>query len=40
MEKEFAGLKLELQQGDIAKQKDITAVVNAANAQLRIGGAT
>jgi len=29
---------LELIQGDIASQKDITAVVNAANAELRIGG--
>lgn len=38
MKKEVAGLKLELREGDIAKQKDITAVVNAANAQLRIGG--
>lgn len=29
---------LELIQGDIANQKDVQAVVNAANAQLRIGG--
>jgi len=29
---------LELIQGDIASQNDITAVVNAANAELRIGG--
>ncbi len=29
---------LELRQGDIASQDDIEAVVNAANAQLRIGG--
>ncbi len=32
------GVTLELMQGDIASQKDITAVVNAANAELRIGG--
>lgn len=29
---------LEAQRGDIAKQPDITAIVNAANAELRIGG--
>ncbi len=32
------GVTLELIQGDIASQDDITAVVNAANAELRIGG--
>lgn len=31
-------LTLELKRGDIASQKDIRAVVNAANAQLKIGG--
>lgn len=32
------GVKVELKRGDIASQKDIDAVVNAANAQLKIGG--
>lgn len=32
------GVTLELIQGDIAAQDDMTAVVNAANAQLRTGG--
>ncbi len=32
------GLNLELERGDIASQDDIEAVVNAANAQLKIGG--
>lgn len=32
------GVTLELTQGDIAAQDDMTAVVNAANAQLQIGG--
>lgn len=32
------GIMLECLVGDIADQKDITAVVNAANAQLRTGG--
>jgi O-acetyl-ADP-ribose deacetylase (regulator of RNase III) len=31
-------IRIELQRGDIARQKDIEAVVNAANAELRIGG--
>ena|SRR6056297_1951309 len=31
-------MKIECIKGDIASQKDITAVVNAANAQLRTGG--
>lgn len=31
-------VKIELKRGDIASQKDIDAVVNAANAQLKIGG--
>ncbi len=34
----ISGLKLELKRGDIASQDDIEAVVNAANAELRIGG--
>lgn len=32
------GVEIELIQGDIANQPDITAIVNAANAQLRKGG--
>jgi O-acetyl-ADP-ribose deacetylase len=32
------GMTFELRKGDIAHQPDIMAVVNAANAQLRIGG--
>jgi O-acetyl-ADP-ribose deacetylase (regulator of RNase III) len=35
---EKGGVKLELTQGDIASQKDVEAVVNAANAQLKTGG--
>ncbi|HIC96336.1 TPA: macro domain-containing protein [Candidatus Bipolaricaulota bacterium] len=35
---EFSGVSLELVQGDIAAQEGFTAVVNAANAQLRPGG--
>jgi O-acetyl-ADP-ribose deacetylase len=38
MEKIINGINLELIQGDIASQKDIDAIVNAANAQLRMGG--
>lgn len=38
MKKVINGITLELVQGDIASQKDVTAVVNAANAELRIGG--
>lgn len=34
----ISDVKLELKQGDIASQDDVDAVVNAANAQLRIGG--
>lgn len=34
----FDNVKLELKRGDIARQEDMEAVVNAANAQLRIGG--
>jgi len=35
---EFGDLKLEFVQGNIVNQNDLAAVVNAANAQLRIGG--
>ncbi len=35
---EFSNVKFELIQGDITSQKDIEAVVNAANAELRTGG--
>lgn len=34
----ISGVKIELKRGDIANQKDMDAIVNAANAQLRIGG--
>lgn len=34
----ISGVTLELAQGDIANQKDIDAIVNAANAQLKTGG--
>jgi len=34
----ISGVEVELKRGDIAGQDDIEAVVNAANAQLRIGG--
>ncbi|MFO7952185.1 MAG: macro domain-containing protein [Bacillota bacterium] len=38
MKKIFSGVTIEISSGDIAGQSDMTAVVNAANAQLRIGG--
>jgi O-acetyl-ADP-ribose deacetylase (regulator of RNase III) len=38
MKKKIAGLTIECLKGDIAAQRDMTAVVNAANAQLRPGG--
>ncbi len=38
MEREFCGVAVQCLKGDIAAQEDITAVVNAANAQLRTGG--
>jgi O-acetyl-ADP-ribose deacetylase (regulator of RNase III) len=38
MKKNVSGITIECLIGDIASQKDMTAVVNAANAQLRIGG--
>lgn len=34
----ISGVTIELKRGDIASQNDIDAVVNAANAELRIGG--
>ncbi len=38
MEKSISGVKIELTHGNIAAQPDMTAIVNAANAQLRTGG--
>ena len=38
MQREANGLTLELERGDITQQDDVTAIVNAANAQLRTGG--
>lgn len=38
MERMISKVKIECIKGDIASQKGITAVVNAANAQLRMGG--
>ena len=38
MEFQLDNLRLELNRGDIASQRDMEAVVNAANAELRIGG--
>jgi len=38
MEKTISGVIIECIKGDIASQADITAIVNAANAQLRMGG--
>jgi O-acetyl-ADP-ribose deacetylase (regulator of RNase III) len=38
MKKVIQGIEIECVRGDIAAQNDITAVVNAANAHLRIGG--
>ncbi len=38
MSKTISGVTIECVEGDIASQRDITAVVNAANAQLRMGG--
>ncbi|MDF9800064.1 O-acetyl-ADP-ribose deacetylase (regulator of RNase III) [Catalinimonas alkaloidigena] len=38
MEAQFSEIKLEVVQGDISKQSDMDAVVNAANAQLMSGG--
>lgn len=38
MEKTISGVSIECIQGDIATQPDMDAVVNAANARLRIGG--
>lgn len=38
MKRDMAGVTIECVQGDIARQDDLDAIVNAANAQLRIGG--
>ena len=38
MSKTISGVTIECVRGDIASQREITAVVNAANAQLRMGG--
>jgi len=38
MRKKIGGITIECIVGNIASQKDMSAVVNAANAQLRIGG--
>lgn len=38
MKRTVSGVTIECSSGDIAGQKDITAVVNAANAQLKPGG--
>lgn len=38
MKKELEGIMLEVVQGDISRQEDVEAVVNAANAALRMGG--
>ncbi len=38
MKKKISGITIECLVGDIASQNDMTAVVNAANAQLRTGG--
>lgn len=38
MKRNLQGVTIECVQGDIANQPDMEAVVNAANAQLRIGG--
>lgn len=38
MKKVINGVELEVARGDIARQDDISAVVNAANAQLLMGG--
>lgn len=38
MAKSFGKVEIEITRGDIANQPDMTAIVNAANAHLRIGG--
>jgi O-acetyl-ADP-ribose deacetylase (regulator of RNase III) len=38
MTRQEPGVRLELTQGDITEQPDVEVVVNAANAELRIGG--
>lgn len=36
--RQLQGITFECVQGDIARQPDMEAIVNAANAELRIGG--
>ena len=38
MNKKIAGVNLEIKKGDIANQPDMTAIINAANVQLKTGG--
>jgi len=38
MKKQFNGCTIELKKGDISQQTNIEAIVNAANAQLKMGG--
>jgi len=38
MKKTISGVTIEWVKGNIASQADVTAIVNAANAQLRMGG--
>ncbi|MDZ7671815.1 MAG: macro domain-containing protein [Halanaerobiales bacterium] len=38
IKREVSGIEIQLVKGDISKQEDIESIVNAANAQLRIGG--
>jgi len=38
MKKTISGVTIECVKGNIALQADVTAIVNAANAQLRMGG--
>lgn len=38
MKTSFSGVEVEIVQGDITRQQDMDAVVNAANAELRSGG--
>jgi len=38
MKKTISGVTIECVMGNIASQEDVTAIVNAANAQLRMGG--
>jgi len=38
MQKTISGIRIECVKGDITSQSDVTAIVNAANARLQIGG--